>query len=94
MRYKVGDRVRVRTDLIGGNEYPYSNSSSRKLWFAHQMEKFCGREYKITKASIDNEGEFYELSLEVEQNMWVFNDAMLLPANSLGGLICRRENIK
>lgn len=78
MKYKVGDRVMVRTDLVGGLEYPYSNPARRKLYFASAMEKFRGEEYEIV-ASLDDYGcETYSLSLGEEESKWVFNDAMLI----------------
>lgn len=91
MKYKVGDRVMVRTDLVGGLEYPYSNPSRRKLYFASAMEKFRGEEYKIV--AIDYVCEVYSLSLGEEEFKWVFNDAMLIPVDGLRSLICKR-NIK
>lgn len=93
MKYKVGDRVIVRKDLVGGLEYPYSNPSRRKLYFASAMEKFRGEEYEIV-ASLDDYGcETYELSLGEEAFRWLFNDAMLMSASGLRSLICKR-NIK
>lgn len=43
MKYKVGDRVIVRKDLVGGLEYPYSNPLCGKLYFASAMENFVGK---------------------------------------------------
>lgn len=95
MKYKVGDRVMVRTDLVGGLEYPYSNPARRKLYFASAMEKFRGKVYEIITASGDYDYgcEVYKLSLGEESSMWVFNDAMLIPVDGLRSLICKR-NIK
>ena len=53
MKYKVGDRVIVRKDLVGGLEYPYSNPLCGKLYFASAMEKFRGKVYEIITASGD-----------------------------------------
>lgn len=91
MKYKVGDRVIVRIDLIGGRYYPFSDPSREELYFAHIMEKFRGEEYEIV--AIDYVCEVYSLSLGEENYMWVFNDAMLIPAGKLRSLICKR-NIK
>lgn len=91
MKYKVGDRVIVRKDLVGGLEYPYSNPLCGKLYFASAMEKFRGEEYKIV--AIDYVCEVYSLSLGEEESKWVFNDAMLIPVDGLRSLICKR-NIK
>lgn len=91
MKYKVGDRVIVRTDLVGGLEYPYSNPLCGKLYFASAMEKFRGEEYEIV-ASLDDYGcETYSLSLGEEESKWVFNDAMLIPVDGLRSLICKRK---
>lgn len=87
MKYKVGDRVIVRTDLVGGHFYP-SYPSCDELFFASEMKKFCGCTYKVI--SID---EFYKLSLGDEQDKWIFNDAMLMSASGVRSLICKR-NIK
>lgn len=93
MKYKVGDRVMVRTDSVGGLEYPYSNPLHRKLYFVSAMEKFRGKVYEIITAS-DNYGyETYSLSLGEEASVWAFNDAMLMPVDGLRSLICKR-NIK
>jgi hypothetical protein len=91
MKYKVGDRVMVRTDLVGGRYYPFSDPFREELYFAHIMEKFRGEEYKIV--AIDYVCEVYSLSLGEEESKWVFNDAMLIPVDGLRSLICKR-NIK
>lgn len=90
MKYKVGDRVIVRTDLVGGHFYP-SYSSCDELFFSSGMKKFCGCTYKVI--SIDEFEEVYKLSLGDEQDKWVFNDAMLMSASGVRSLICKR-NIK
>ena len=91
MKYKVGDRVMVRTDLVGGRYYPFSDPSREELYFTHTMEKFRGEEYEIV--AIDYVYEIYSLSLGEEESQWVFNDAMLIPVDGLRRLICKR-NIK
>ena len=93
MKYKVGDRVIVRKDLVGGLEYPYSNPLCGKLYFASAMEKFRGKLYEIITASGDYDYgcEVYRLSLGKEEYKWVFNDAMLIPVDGLRSLICKRK---
>lgn len=92
MKYKVGDRVIVRTNLVGGRCYPFSDPFyEEELYFAHAMEKFRGREYEIVAIGCDQIT--YRLSLGKEEYRWVFNDAMLIPAGKLRSLICKR-NIK
>ena len=91
MKYKVGDRVIVRIDLIGGRYYPFSDPSREELYFVHEMEKFRGEEYEIIAIGYDRK--VYSLSLGGASSMWVFNDAMLIPVDGLRRLICKR-NIK
>jgi hypothetical protein len=67
-KYKVGDKVRVRTGLKGGESYD-------GLYFAHDMEKYCGKEFivKTTRGSRE-----YKLQ---DTGEWVFNDAMFEDAS-------------
>lgn len=43
MKYKVGDRVIVRKDLVGGLEYPYSNPLCGKVIFCFSNGKIPWR---------------------------------------------------
>lgn len=67
MKYKVGDRVRVKEGLKGGERYG-------GLHFAQGMEGCCGKVYTVD--TITNAG-FARLS---DGSVWVFNDAMLEPS--------------
>lgn len=42
MDYKVGDKVKVKSDLIGGKFY-------NAVYFGTSMVKFCGKEYTISE---------------------------------------------
>lgn len=89
MKYKVGDRVIVRKDLVGGLEYPYENGIGGLL-FNGRMKKLCGKTctiFKITDLVLDE----YNLLIDDKKIGWYFNNAMLLPANSLRHLIMTRE---
>jgi hypothetical protein len=83
-KYKIGDIVRVRSNLKGNTRY---------LFFNIAMQKFCGHAYKI----IDKVSSFYpgyvdyRLALGDETCEWVFSDIMLEPVQCLGGLICKRK---
>ena len=85
MRYKVGDRVVIRKNLVSGWYYHYENSMGR-LFFNSHMYKLCGKT-KITDLVLDE----YFLSIDDEEVSWYFNNAMLLPANSLRYLVMTRE---
>ena len=95
MKYKTGDKVRVRNDLIGGNYYPYPDQMYNPLFFNPKMEKYCGHVYEIARIYGSDIGENNDYVLTIEEgDQWIFNSAMLMPVNSLGDSICRRENIK
>lgn len=94
-KYKIGDIVRVRSDLKGDTRYYYDGSDNEYLFFNIDMQKFCGHAYKI----IDKVSSFYSgrvnyrLSLGDETCEWVFSDIMLEPVQYLGKLIeNRKEN--
>lgn len=88
MRYKVGDRVVIRKGLIE-NRYHYENSMGR-LFFNSHMYKLCGKICVVTKIT-DLVLDEYFLSIDDEEVSWYFNNAMLLPANSLRYLVMTRE---
>lgn len=46
MDYKVGDKVRVRSELVGGGDY-------NAVYFSYGMLEFCGKEYIISKYEND-----------------------------------------
>lgn len=88
MRYKVGDKVVIRKGLIE-NRYPYENGIGG-LFFNGRMKKLCGKTctiFKITDLVLDE----YNLLIDDKKIGWYFNNAMLLPANSLRHLIMTRE---
>lgn len=69
MKYKVGDKVRVKKDLKGGEHYG-------GLYFGYGMENFCGKEFVITRiynaTNISLAGVFG----------WCFSEEMLEPVNN------------
>lgn len=64
-KFKVGDLVRVKEGLQGGEYYG-------DLYFNHDMANFTGLCFKV-KSVVDNEGEY---TLEGTDD-WRFSDAML-----------------
>lgn len=89
MRYKVGDRVVIRKDLIAGGRYFYEDTMN-KLFFNEEMSKLCGKICVVTRIT-DLVLDEYFLSIDGEKTSWYFNNAMLLPANSLRYLVMTRE---
>lgn len=67
MKYKKGDRVRVREDLSAGQEYG-------GLLFGHSMAKYRGKTAKITK--VDG----YTYNLDIDESKFWWSEAMLCPA--------------
>lgn len=67
MKYKAGDRVRVKAGLVGNKKYD-------GLFFSPRMKKYCGKTYTAEKlydkdyACLEGSGSF------------VFSEAMLEPA--------------
>lgn len=90
MRYKVGDRVVIRKNLVSGWYY-YENSMGR-LFFNSHMSKLCGKVCVITKIT-DPELDEYFLLIGNEEVEWYFNNAMLMPIKGLKRLILLREVI-
>lgn len=89
MRYKVGDRVVIRKNLVSGWYYHYENSMGR-LFFSKNMSKLCGKVCVITEIT-DPVLDEYHLLIDDKKIGWYFNNAMLLPANSLRYLVMTRE---
>lgn len=89
MRYKVGDKVIIRKDLIAGGRYFYEGTMY-KLLFNEEMSKLCGKICVVTKIT-DSVLDEYFVSIDDEEISWYFNNAMLLPANSLRYLVMTRE---
>ena len=87
-RFKVGDHVRVRNDLIGGYYYfgQYPNGCSFEnipleradlpVYFNSSMNIFKGMEFVITAAYTAT----YNLK---DVGTWQFNDQMLEPAHKI-----------
>lgn len=67
MRYKVGDKVKVRKDLVVGNFYKMNDTNDMHLYHSYlDMEK--GRVLTI-KEVLDNK-------YKVEENIWYWADEM------------------
>ena len=89
MRYKVGDKVVIRKNLNSEQYYYYENSMKR-LWFSKDMYKLCGKVCVVSRIT-DSVLDEYHLLIDDEKIGWYFNNAMLLPANSLRYLVMTRE---
>ena len=87
MRYKVGDKIVIRKDLVGGKKYD-------GLYFNPDMKKFCGKTYTIDKRYTYNDS--YEIVGDT--HAWNFNDAMIdhnatkalttTPKFKVGDIVC------
>lgn len=72
MKYKVGDKVRVRTDLVVDDEYGIDWG----VMFAEEMDKFRGQ--VVTIAKVTNEGIY---NIKEDDNDWCWTEDMLEPVN-------------
>ena len=70
MKYKVGDKVRVKEDLIIG--YDYGNG----YYFIDPMEHYKGEIFKITQVRDD--------CYHLENSIFNYTDAMLEPVEDWG----------
>lgn len=89
MRYKVGDKVVIRKDLIIGKRYFYEQIAD-KLLFNKSMSKFRGKVCEVIEIT-DSVLDEYHLLIDDEEIGWYFNNAMLLPADSLRYLVMERR---
>ncbi len=86
MKYKVGDKVKVRTDLKGDEYYG-------GVPFSSEMNRFKGMEFTIVK--VDNAGYY-----EVLETLYNFTDEMLEPVEEMSaeeaiqtfGYVCADSN--
>ncbi len=84
--FKVGQTVQVKKGLIGGTRYPEPNGA--ELYFAFQMEEYCGNRYRIEEIEIDSPLVLYHLEGICER---VFSESMLIPVDSLVMKLKERE---
>ena len=68
MKLKVGDKVRVRKDLIAGHFYDYTTS------FIPDMRKYMGKIATIRRKYS------YAYSLDIDGGCWNWSESMLEPA--------------
>ena len=80
MKFKVGDKVRIRKDLKSSERY-------NGISFTVEMEEYRGKVAKITKIIFDN----YEL--DIDDGEWCWSDNMLEHVLNLenGDIITRRD---
>ena len=89
MRYKVGDKVVIRKDLIIGEHYFYEDIAD-KLLFVKGMGELRGKVCEVIKIT-DSVLDEYHLLIDDKKVGWYFNNAMLLPAGSLRYLVMERR---
>lgn len=79
MKYKVGDKVKVRgwDDMV--SEFDVDASGDIELpgiFFTKKMEKFCGKIVTIQEREVDLDGEAYYEILEDTEHEYDFSDDM------------------
>lgn len=80
MKYKVGDKVRVRQWDDMTKEFGVNNGNIpiNGCLFVKEMKQYCGRTYEVYDKSL-----YYILATENEVLEWCFTDSMLEDVNSL-----------
>lgn len=82
MRYKVGDYVQVRRNLVGGKHYKSEEYEGCDLYFNPLMSNYGGKIFKVI--SIDPQvhsfPERYGLNTD-DGSDWVWSAEMLVPVN-------------
>ena len=68
MKYKIGDKVRVRKDLVPGNFYG-------RVYYSSDMNKFKAMECVVTN--------IYDGSYNINDSEYGFSDEMLEPVDDL-----------
>ena len=95
MRYKVGNMVIVREDLISNKYYPYEYKDSygyNRLLFNSIMAEYRGKIGRIAKVFGDKE-DLYLISIDGYIVDWYFNNAMLRSPSGLNSIVkLRKEN--
>lgn len=81
MKYKVGDKVRVRQWDDMAKEFGVNNGNIpiNGCLFVKEMKQYCGRTYEVYGKSLY----YYILATENEVLEWCFTDSMLEDVNSL-----------
>lgn len=72
LRYKVGDKVRVKAELYEG----YEDESTRVI-FAREMERYCSKIITIKRAA--EKGRRYRI--EEDDGYWIWTDDFFEDAN-------------
>lgn len=81
MRYKIGDKVRVRQWIDMAKEFGNKdgNIPINGCLFVKEMKQYCGRTYEVYDTGLY----YYILATENEVLGWCFTDSMLEDVNSL-----------
>lgn len=81
MEYKIGERVQIRKDLKGGKFYA-------GLYCAYEMGKHAGEVMRIKCVTYGCGQVCYYLD---DDEGFMYNDAMLIPVNSITYLLRKRQ---
>ena len=77
MKYKVGDKVKVRKWDDMASEFGVDDDGDIKtpVYFIKDMEQFCGRIVTIKECCVDLDNEeYYEIIEDTEQGFWFSDD--------------------
>jgi hypothetical protein len=84
MKYKVGDKVRVREDLIDGEEYG-------AIRYFDDMDEWKGKIVTISSVGHD----YYKIAEDEESDKWYWSDEMFedVPENNVGEIKARTVDV-
>lgn len=75
-RYKVGDRVVVRKDLVAGEEYGIDKCGAQCL-FNRDMEKYLGKTLTVASVTVgDGERRWHRYRVKEDSRYWSWTDDM------------------
>lgn len=75
-RYKVGDRVVVRKDLVTGEEYGIDKCGAQCL-FNRDMEKYLGKTLTVASVTVgDGERRWHRYRVKEDSRFWSWTDDM------------------
>jgi len=78
MKFKVGDKVRIKDDLVVEGRY-FSSCGRYEDTYVEDMEEFRGKIAKIVCSETDIDGNIYRYRLNIDNEEWNWVDEMLEP---------------
>lgn len=78
MKYRIGDEVRIRDDLVVRDSYPMEDDPEQTSMFAPDMYKYIGTKTRIKGITVFADGA-RRYALVADEGSWNWSDSMLEP---------------